>query len=68
MTSEVETVDNKERHVTTIAGPQAEALLSVLDGHHVLSWTDKSVEGLTVAELWVDVTHAEELAGTYNNN
>jgi hypothetical protein len=49
--------------VPTIAGLQAEALLSVLDGH-VYSWRNKSVDGLAVAELWVDVTFAEELAGT----
>jgi hypothetical protein len=49
--------------VPTIAGLQAEALLSVLDGH-VYSWRNKMVDGLAVAELWVDVTFAEELAGT----
>lgn len=67
MTYQIEKVGkHKERHITTIAGPQAAAILEILDGHHMQCWRDKSVDGLPVAELWVDVTHSEELAETYS--
>lgn len=66
MTLEIEKEGSRRvRHVTTVAGPQAAALLNVLDGQHVMTWCNKSVDGLAVAELWVEITHAEEEAGTY---
>lgn len=70
MTYEIEVVNKKigsrERHITTIAGPQAAAILEIQDGHHVYSWRDKSVDRLSIIELWVNITHYEEEAGTYS--
>jgi hypothetical protein len=38
MTLEIETVDkHKERHVTTIAGPQAEEILKAINSGHMHS-------------------------------
>jgi len=52
---------SKERHVTTIAGPQAAAILSILGGTHVITHKNKRVEGLPIVEVWVDVTqHVED--------
>jgi hypothetical protein len=69
MTYRIETVDkHKERYITRIEGPQAAAILNAMDGQHMQCWRDKSVDGSPVAELWVDVTYGEELAGTYNNS
>lgn len=59
MTQQIEKPRNKEIHLTTIAGPQAEAILKVINGDHVHHWSDKSVEGLPVVELWMDVIRGE---------
>jgi hypothetical protein len=52
-----------ERHVTTIAGPQAAAILSINDGCHRHWWKDKSVDGLV--ELWTEITFDEQQMGKY---
>lgn len=41
-----------EKHLTTICGPQAEAILEWIKGGNGGDFKDKSVPGLTVVELW----------------
>lgn len=48
----LERVKEKKVHVTTIAGPQAEAILYALNWRLAQEWRDKSVPGLAVVELW----------------
>lgn len=43
-----------KNHVTTIAGPQAEALLHLIRGDKLWHIEDKSVPGLAVVEVWTD--------------
>jgi hypothetical protein len=56
---EVEKPKRKEIHMTTIAGEQAAAILKAINSGHVNSWCDKSVEGLPLVELWVEVIPGE---------
>lgn len=42
----------KTRHLTTITGPQAEALLNGLDENNCWTYVNKSVPGCPVVEVW----------------
>jgi hypothetical protein len=42
----------ERKHVTTIAGPQAEAILASLDDRKAWTYIDKSVPGCPVVEIW----------------
>jgi hypothetical protein len=48
------TQECKQRHVTTITGPQAEALLELQAQGLCSSWLDKSVPGMAIVEIWAD--------------
>jgi|GEM_PF-4763168 len=41
----------REKHLTTIVGPQAEALLKA---NSTGTWINRSVPGLTVLEFWAE--------------
>ena len=43
-----------KRHLTTLIGPQAEAILKMLDETGIAIWHDKSVPGAAVVELWTE--------------
>lgn len=45
-------VREKKVHVTTIWGPQAEAILRALNWRLAQEWRDKSVPGCAAVELW----------------
>jgi hypothetical protein len=45
----------KQRHVTTIAGPQAQAIIDMYEEHVCFSIVDKSVLGMPIVEIWADV-------------
>jgi hypothetical protein len=49
----------KQVHMTIISGPQAEAILKAIHSGHVNSWKDKSMKGLPVVELHIDVIPGE---------
>lgn len=44
----------KSRHITTIAGPQAEALLKMWKEKSSVEIKDRSVPGLSVIEIWAE--------------
>ena len=45
---------DNSRHLTTIVGPQAECIRESLRNGLTTSWSDKSVDGLCVLELWIE--------------
>lgn len=51
----------QERHITTIAGPQAEAIIQSVSIGKATIWRNKSVQGLAVVELWQDYNPNEEV-------
>ena len=44
-----------EKHLTTVTGPQAEAIIRAANAGSY-KWIDRSVPGLSVIELWADVS------------
>lgn len=40
--------------VTTMIGPQAEAILQALREHGCYEWKDKSQDGQAIVEFWVE--------------
>jgi len=45
----------KQRHITTITGPQAQAIIDMDREHVCYSIVDKSVLGMPIVEIWADV-------------